>query len=237
MIVLVPPSEGKAPGGRGIWAPERGAFGSLSPERVRVVEAAVAAVDAGTNVFGAVGPLAERADSALRAVAAGRAPSRPAWQRFTGVVWEHLQPASLSPAMRRRLVVPNAQLGLVRGDDPVPDFRLKFGVSLPGLGRLDRWWRPTLTAALHGTRGAIVDLLPAEHAAALDLGALRRGRVVRVRFVAADGRAAAGHAAKAVKGVLARTVLTDGLDAAARLRWQGWEAAPDGEGIVVRAPS
>lgn len=237
MIVLLPPSEGKAPGGRGTWTPDRGAFASLAPERRAVVEAALVAVESGANVFGAHGALAERAEAALRDVAAGRASARPAWQRFTGVVWEHLDAASLPPDVRRRLVVPNAQLGLVRGDDPVPDFRLKFGISLPGLGRLDRWWRPALTAALARTRGPLVDLLPREHAAAVDLDGLGRRRVVRVDFVAADGRAAAGHAAKAVKGVVARTVLTHGLDAAGELRWEGWEASPRAAGIVVRAPA
>lgn len=236
MIVLLPPSEGKATGGRRSWDAGAGAFGSLADHRLRVAAAVIAEVDQPRRLFGTEGPLAERAVDAALALAAGAAPSLPAWRRFTGVVWEHLDPATLRPAARHRIVVPSAQLGLCRGDDPVPDFRLKFSVSLEGMGRLDRWWRAPLTATLARTRGTIVDLLPNEHAAALDLAALRPGRVLPVRFVAADGGGAAGHAAKAAKGVLARTVLLHGLDALPRFSWHGWRASPSGDGFVVRAP-
>jgi cytoplasmic iron level regulating protein YaaA (DUF328/UPF0246 family) len=234
VLVLLPPSEGKAPGGRGRWSPDSGAFADLGPERRKVAEAAVAALPDRKRLFGTDGPLADRAEEALLALVGGTAPALPAWRRFTGVVWEHLDPATLPPAARRRIVVPSAQLGLTRGDDPTPDFRLKFAVSLPGVGRLDRWWRPQLVAALARTRGPVVDLLPGEHAAAVALPATRR--VVRVEFVAAGGSGAAGHAAKAVKGVLARAVLLDGIDALPGFTWQGWRAEAADGGFLVRAP-
>ncbi|MCU1372838.1 MAG: hypothetical protein JWO68_124, partial [Actinomycetia bacterium] len=74
------------------------------------------------------------------------------------------------------------------------------------------------------------------HAAAVDLGALGRRRVVRVSFVASDGGSAVGHAAKAVKGVLARAVLLGGLDAVDGFRWQGWHAEVVGDEVLVSAP-
>jgi len=231
VIVLLPPSEGKAEGGRGTWSFEAGAFGALGDGR-RAVVAALAEAD--PKVFGATGARAERAADAVRALVAETAPALPAWRRFTGVVWEHLDPATLPPAARRRILVPSAVLGLCRGDDPTPDFRLKFGVSLPGLGRLDRWWRPALTSALARSRGPVVDLLPNEHAAALDLSSLG-SRVVRVTFADAGG-AAVGHNAKAVKGRVARTVLVDGLDALAGFAWQGWCTERTADGVVVHAP-
>jgi cytoplasmic iron level regulating protein YaaA (DUF328/UPF0246 family) len=236
VLVLVPPSEGKAAGGRGVWSEADGAFGELAPHRRSVIDAlgrvgyddpAVA-----LKVFGARGELAERAAAAVSALRDGTAPARPAWQRFTGVVWEHLDPASLPAASRRRIVVPSALLGLCRGTDPVPDFRLKLSVSLPGVGRLDRFWRPTLTAALAGARGPIVDLLPKEHAAALDMAGFER-RVVRVCFVDGGG-AAVGHDAKAVKGVVARVALLEGVDALDGLAWQGWRARRAGPTVEVR---
>ena len=236
MIVLLPPSEGKAEGGRRLWRPDSGAFAELGDRRTVVAEAVVARLGERKRLFGTEGPLAERAADAALALADGTARALPAWQRFTGVVWEHLDPATLPGASRRRIVVPSALLGLVRGDDPVPDFRLKFSVALDGLGRLDRWWRPMLTEVLGGTRGPIVDLLPNEHAAALDLTGFGRRRVVRVEFVTAGGSGAAGHAAKAAKGVLARTILLGGLDAVPGFSWGGWQAAPVGRGFVVRAP-
>jgi hypothetical protein len=236
VIVLLPPSEGKAPGGSRTWSYDDGAFGALAERRALVAEALVADLSERRRLFGTDGPLADRAVDAVRSLAASAAPALPAWRRFTGVVWEHLDPATLTPAARRRIVVPSAQLGLTRGDDPVPDFRLKFTVAPTGLGRLDRWWRPDLTAALARTRGPIVDFLPNEHAAALDLRSLGRRRVVRVSFVAAGGSSAVGHAAKAVKGVLARTVLVDGIEALDGFRWDGWQARVTGDEVLVSAP-
>lgn len=236
MILLLPPSEGKAEGGRRRWRPGSGAFADLGDRRRQVADAVVAQLGDRKRLFGTEGPLADRAADAALALAEGAARSLPAWQRFTGVVWEHLDPATLPPTERRRIVVPSAQLGLVRGDDPVPDFRLKFSVSLDGVGRLDRWWRPLITEALRGTRGPIIDLLPNEHAAAVDLSGFGRRRVVRVEFVTANGTGAAGHAAKAAKGMLARTILLGGLEALPGFSWRGWRAEPVGTGFVVRAP-
>lgn len=190
-----------------------------------------------SKVFGATGELADRALAACHALGDSDAPALPAWQRFTGVVWEHLAPATLPAAARRRIVVPSAVLGLCRGTDPTPDFRAKLSVSLPGIGRLDRWWRASLTSALARTRGPIVDLLPNEHAAAFDLEALAR-RVTRVSFVDARG-AAVGHNAKAAKGRLARAVLLGGIDALDDFvcvdAWQEWRAERCGAHVVVRA--
>lgn len=161
------------------------------------------------RIFGATGPLLERAVASFDAIADGTALALPAWQRYTGVVWEHLEPRSLTAAQRRRLVVVSALLGVVRGDEPVPDHRLKLSVSVGRLGRLDRWWRPAVTDALAACgRGPIVDLLPKEHAAAVDWDALRERReIIRVQG------GVTGHAGKAAKGRLAGGLVVDGLDA------------------------
>jgi cytoplasmic iron level regulating protein YaaA (DUF328/UPF0246 family) len=233
VLVLLPPSEGKALGGRGTWAPASGSFGpALAEHRAAVVSALSASLDSpeARGAPGHDGPLVERAAAAVRALAAGSAPVLPAWRRYTGVVWTHLDPATLAPAARRRIVVPSALLGLCRGDDPVPDHRLGFAVSLPGVGRLDRWWRPVATEALRGRRGPVIDLLPTEHGRAVDVDGLH------VSFRATDGRRAAGHAAKAVKGTLARAVLEDGLEVLDGFRWSGWRARRRGDEVVVTAP-
>lgn len=179
------------------------------------------------RVAGAGGAIAERALASAVALAADSAPSLPAHRRFTGVVWEHLAPASLEPAALRRVVVVSALCGLLAGTDPVPDHRLKLSVRLDGVGRLDRWWRPTLTDALreHVRRRTVWDLLPKEHAAAVDLTGLR---VIRVRF---EGDT--GHAAKAVKGAFARAVLLESRDAVVAFRFHDWRAAWDGADVTI----
>ena len=210
----------------------------MSAKRAAVIDALAQAVErAGderaARLLGVRGELLDRARHATAVLAAGAAPALPAWRRFSGIVWQHLDPATLTPRQRRQLVVPSAVLGLSAGNDPVPDFRLKLSVSLPATGPLSRWWRADCTAALvtFAGRRPVVDLLPNEHAAALDVTALGT-RLVRVRFVDAGG-AAVGHDAKAAKGMFARTVLDGGLDAAAAFEWSGWRADRVDDGITV----
>jgi hypothetical protein len=140
-------------------------------------------------------------------------PTLPAWQRFTGVVWDHLAPGELSgPSFARAeesVLVVSAVAGLSAWSDPVPDFRLKLSVSLGAPGRLDRFWRPTLSALLddHLAGRTVVDLLPNEHRAA-GVPSPDRYELIRPMLTTSDGRPA-GHDAKAAKGLLARALLED----------------------------
>lgn len=227
-FLLLPPSEGKAEGGT--RARVRGTFDARLRRRRAEVAAALAAAaevaDLRTRekIFGARGDLLARAEAAARALADGTAPRLPAWQRHTGVVWTHLDPAGLDPADRARILVPDAVHGLTTAEDRIADFRCKLGVNLTPLGVLARWWAPAVTDALvaHCAGSTVVDLLPAEHAATVDWTTLGgTATVVRVAFVGPGGRAV-GHDAKAVKGAFARHLLVHGLATAGRFRAPGW---------------
>ncbi|HUP84731.1 MAG TPA: peroxide stress protein YaaA [Acidimicrobiales bacterium] len=224
LYVLLPPSEGKAEGGNGRWRETSGTFGRrLGAARDEVVEALGATTLAPTKLGARPGPLLDRVTNANRAVAEHRAKALPAHLRYTGVVWEHLRPATLDAHLRRRILVPSALLGLVTAEDPVPDHRLKFDVPLDGIGRLDRFWRAHLTNTIKHhvrPRDTVVELLPQEHAAAIDLeDVAKRRHVVRTTFAGITG-----HDAKAVKGALARHLLTHGLDDEP-FAWNGWQSA------------
>jgi cytoplasmic iron level regulating protein YaaA (DUF328/UPF0246 family) len=187
------------------------------------------------RLLGVRGPLLERAMASSRLVVAGRAPVMPAWQRYSGVVWTHLDPFTLSEAERVRVIVPSGLYGVTTGEDPVADYRLKMNVSLSPLGSLAAFWRPRLTDALKGhVAGAVVvNLLPKEHAASIDEPALRTFcELVTVRFEDAGG-AAVGHAAKAIKGALARELLTGGVDALRTFGSDHWRVAARDDGFVV----
>ncbi len=210
-MLLLPPSEGKAQGGsnrRTGWAPDAGTFGSrLGQRRLDVVEALASAGGGDEKLLGVKGEHLLRAQSANRSLIGAR--TVPAWQRYTGVVWDHLDPATLSPAARRQILVVSGLLGLVRADDPIPDYRLKMGANLRPLGKLSTWWRSDLSAELQqaARRRFVVDLLPQEHRAALDLDGLGG---VSLTLVDPTGKPG-GHFAKAAKGELARAILLDGL--------------------------
>lgn len=211
LAILVPPSEGKAPFGDGPpWDPSSGRFGTAFAGRRRAVAEALADAGGGdARLLGVRGPELERALVANRAVLG--APTLPAWRRFTGVVWDHLDVATLDREARARargeVFVVTALTGVSALTDPVPDFRLKLSVRLGGLGRLDRFWRDDLTAALERRlRGRLViDLLPQEHAAAWAPTGDRFERL-RVQLVDPGGRVA-GHTGKAAKGRLVRALL------------------------------
>ncbi len=242
-LLLLPPSEGKAVGGRPPGRPDSFADELARPralvlhELTRVLRSRRPAVQA--RVLGVKGELLERAVAATDALVAGGAPVLPAWRRYTGVVWAGLDPATLSPTDRRRVLVPSGLYGVTSAADPVADYRLKLLVTLGHLGRLSTFWRPEVTSAIAGrVRGrVVVDLLPAEHAHAVDPGALAgAGRVVRVRFVAADGSRAVGHEAKAAKGRLARALLDQGLEGVPGFGFEGWRASLEGDVVTVAAP-
>ena len=209
-VILLPPSEGKATGGvrRPAWKPESGLFGSaLGHWRAELVSE-LAHLDGGdARLLGVKGDLLTRARSANSSLLG--APTLPAWRRYTGVVWDHLDPGSLAATDRARIWVVSGLAGLVSALDPLPDYRLKMSGRLNGTGLLAAWWRDDLTDALLATAGprTIVDLLPQEHRAAID-----RDRVpaVRLDLVTRRGGKAGGHAAKAAKGLLARALLEAG---------------------------
>jgi cytoplasmic iron level regulating protein YaaA (DUF328/UPF0246 family) len=212
LVVLLPHSEGKAAGGSG---PPLAAGVSSFPELDRARLQVLRALGAGVR----------------------KAPTRPAIERFTGVLYKELAWTTLPAPARRRgassLLIVNALGGLSTPADPLPDFRLKLSASLPPLGRLAAWWKPRLTAVLaERLAGAVVwDLLPNEHAAAWDPAEVATRRRVTVRFVDRNG-VTVSHWNKLLKGALVREVLTRGLTDPRALA--GWEH-PSGYGLDLDA--
>lgn len=219
--ILLPPSEGKAPGGDGPpWSPGSMAV-DLDDRRLRVAAALRSAMRANqasrAKLLGVKGAALAAATDADRTVATSA--TMPAIERYTGVLYGALDAASLSAAARRRLddsvLVVSGLWGLVAPGDPIPDYKLKMGASLGALGKLSTWWRPAIDDALaarfDARPGAVWNLLPNEHDAAWSGSAantLHASRTVyTVRFLerAADGRlAAVAHWNKFLKGALVR---------------------------------
>ena len=190
-VILLPPSEGKAPDGDGrSWAPGTMADAQLDRARREVLRAARAA--GATPV---------------------RSTTRPAMERYTGVLYTELAWATLPAEARRRgerqVRTVSGLWGIVAPLDPIPPYRLKMSASLPGLGRLSTWWRPRLAPVVADlVAGRVVwDLLPLEHAAAMDWSLARPAQRLAVHFLDAEGRRVS-HWNKLLKGSLVRWVLT-----------------------------
>ncbi len=242
LFVLVPPSEAKATGG--VRAARPGAFDeALHDARERTLDALALLINADPRTTEKAlrvrGPLLERALAATELLVERRALLFPAWRRYTGVVWSHLDPSSLAIGERRRVLVPSGLYGVTTAADPIADYRLRMDVSIAPLGNVAAFWRPHLTPliAAHVGRAIVVNLLPGQHAAAIDVATLAKHcRVVDVDFVDADGSGAAGHDAKAVKGVVARRLLRQGLGSLDDFEWEGWRSETVGDRVRLRAP-
>jgi cytoplasmic iron level regulating protein YaaA (DUF328/UPF0246 family) len=213
VIVLLPPSEGKAPGGDGPPL-DLGAlsFPGLTDVRRTVLEAvqrlAVREPDLLRQALGLsprqAGELA--ADTVLTS-----SPTLPALRRYTGVLYDALDHASLAGPARRRattsLVVASALFGLVRATDRVPAYRLSGGTVLPGLGGLAPLWRPVLEPELAAAGGLVVDLRSGAYAALARVPGAVQVRVLRE----VDGRrSVVSHDNKYTKGLLARALCEHG---------------------------
>jgi len=204
-LVLLPPSEGKAASGEPTpWAPDQGFFGpALEPARLEIISALANCHGGSATMLGVKGTHLDRAQTANLTVLG--AATLPAWQRYTGVVWDHLNPATLTESQRSRILIASGFGGIFAASDPVPDYRLKMGASLPGIGPVARLWRERLDAALTdiAQRVTVIDLLAQEQRKALP----PELPVLEVTLRTRAG-ALGGHAAKAAKGLLARYLVT-----------------------------
>ncbi|MDF2576191.1 MAG: hypothetical protein K0S05_3103 [Agromyces sp.] len=212
MLILLPPSETKRDGGEGMPLDLSAlSFPELTALRAELVERVVA--------------LAADAEAMMRRLRLGprlafevernrtlrTSPTRPAVDRYTGVLFDALDAGSLDAPSRsfaaRTLVVHSALFGLVGALDAVPAYRLSHDSRLAGLP-LRRHWQGSIAERLADREGLIVDLRSEGYA---DLGpAPARTNSVFVRVVAedADGRRRAlNHFNKQAKGRFARALL------------------------------
>jgi uncharacterized protein len=260
VLILLPPSEGKA-------APRRGkqldlstlSFPGLGPTRERMLAAVV------DLCSGAHDPALPAQDEVLDDLAAQtlgigptqrdlldlnrrlpRSPTARADRVYTGVLYDALDAATLSPAAKRRagtrLAVTSALFGLVRPGDRIPAYRLSGDTTLPGLGPIAAAWRPVLGPAVEDALGdgLLVDLRSTTYAAFWRPPASLGSRVATVRVLHETGgkRQVVSHFNKATKGRVVRAVLEDGAtprtpaDLADLLRDLGWkvEEAEPGRG-------
>ena len=223
MLVLLPPSETKQPGGDGgpldlttLGSPE------LHPVRAQLVDAVVALAADVPAARAALGLSAKQDDEIARNAALRTSPTMPALERYTGVLYDALDVRSLTRAQRARagarLAVGSALFGLLRADDAVPAYRLSAGSALPGLPSLRSLWKPVLTDVLTATGELVVDLRSGAYA---ELAPVPDAVTVQVLSERPDGtRAVVSHFNKAHKGRLARLLATTTAepDSATKLR-------------------
>jgi cytoplasmic iron level regulating protein YaaA (DUF328/UPF0246 family) len=183
MLILLPPSEGKA-------RPETGDPVDL--------DSLVYADELGERRA----ELLEAFDPSLR-----EAPAAPAYEVYTGVLFKRLELSGLPAAARRRVLIASALWGVVRPDDRIPYYKFPPKTRLEGIGAPNSFWRPALAAALPDEEGGlIVDMRSGAYAAAWKP---KHATLLAVRAFTEEGgqRKAVSHMAKAVRGDVAKALL------------------------------
>ncbi|MFI8187776.1 peroxide stress protein YaaA [Streptomyces sp. NPDC085946] len=219
MLVLLPPSEGKAASGRG--APlEAGALSlpGLAAARAAVLDELVELCAADEEKAREVLGLSEGLRGEVAKNAGLRtAGTRPAGEVYTGVLYDALGLASLDTAARQRaarsLLVFSGLWGAIRVTDRIPSYRCSMGVRLPGLGALGAYWRTPMASVLPEAAGdgLVLDLRSAAYAAAWKPKGELAGRTATVRVLHAPTRKVVSHFNKATKGRMVRSLLTAGV--------------------------
>jgi cytoplasmic iron level regulating protein YaaA (DUF328/UPF0246 family) len=183
MLVLLPPSEGKA-------HPEAG-----EP------------IDLGSLAF-AEG-LGEKREGLIEALDPGllEAPAAPAAEVYTGVLYKRLKLPELPAKAQRQVLISSALWGFVRPTDRIPCYRLPPKEKLDGIGPLAKYWRPALAEALPDKEGDLI--LDMRSGAYSTMWKPKRATLLAVRALTEiDGeRKAVSHMAKAVRGDVARALL------------------------------
>ncbi|MFE7612490.1 peroxide stress protein YaaA [Streptomyces celluloflavus] len=225
MLVLLPPSEGKAAGGAGApLSVEALSLPGLAPARAAVLAELVDLCAADETKAQEVLGLSEGLKGEIAKNAGLRtAGTRPAGEIYTGVLYDALGLATLDAPARKlaegSLLVFSGLWGAVRIGDRIPSYRCSMGVRLPGLGALGAYWRAPMAEVLPAAAGdsLVLDLRSAAYATAWRPKGEVAGRTATVRVLQSktvagvEKRSVVSHFNKATKGRLVRDLLTAGL--------------------------
>lgn len=183
MLILLPPSEGKA-------RPEAGG-----------------PIELGSLVF--ADELGEKRTALLDAFEPGlrKEPAAPASEVYTGVLYGRLGLGELPKKARGRVLIASALWGVVAPDDRIPYYKLPPKTRLKEFEAPNAYWRPALVEAIPDAEGDLV--IDMRSGAYVPAWKPKRATLLAVRaFTEQDGeRKAVSHMAKAVRGDVARALL------------------------------
>jgi uncharacterized protein len=227
--ILLPPAEGKKPGGNPL-APDMfdyrssgtfNYFSELNPERRRLIGALQKTLKEDhdfESLFGVKG------DHLVEAIEANsglyNAPLMSALDRYSpGVMYQGMDFAGLPTGAQRRLlengIIVSGLFGLLRPDDLIPNYRLRMDATLPELGKVSKYWRPILSPVLNRILSGrfVWNLLPSAHQDAWE-DAHTYEQMVFVKFAKMEGgeRKTVSHGVKPLRGQLVNYIVRETLE-------------------------
>jgi cytoplasmic iron level regulating protein YaaA (DUF328/UPF0246 family) len=228
MLILLPPSEGKAEpaSGQAVDLATLSLPGLTRP-RERVLTALAALCGGETkrrqdNALAVLGLSPGQRDEMRRNASVREASTLPAGKLYTGVLYDALELSAMDgsahAAAEESLLIFSGLWGAVRISDRLPAYRCAIGVSLPRLGPLAAVWRKALPRPLGDLAGdgLVVDLRSSAYGAMWAPGPAVAARTATVRVLherTVDGvlrRSVVSHFNKATKGRLVRELLLAG---------------------------
>jgi uncharacterized protein len=215
MLILLPPSEGKAAAVTG--APltvESLSFPALRPTRERILDRLVR-ISGQRNALAVLGLPPGLAAQAERNTRLREAPAQAADRVYTGVLYEALGLTTLETEARVRastsLLIFSGLFGVLRPGDAIPAYRLSMDVTFPRMGAISSVWRRVLGQVVEPAAGdgPIIDCRSSTYAAAWKPPRAMADRVLQVRVLqeTAGTRTIVSHMAKKTRGEVARRLL------------------------------
>ncbi|KGM19394.1 peroxide stress protein YaaA [Corynebacterium auriscanis] len=206
MLIVLPPSETKSFGGDGAALDLASlSFPSLTATRSDIAHDLARMDDEqAMNVLGLSAKLRDEASHNRQLFSS---PTQPAILRYTGVLYDALDPASLSREAWQHLSIGSALFGVLMANDHIPHYRLSGSVKLPPAHRtLKSRWGSQITDELASYQekhsGPVIDLRSGTYQ---QLGKLPGAITIRVESERPDGtRKVVSHFNKHYKGLVAR---------------------------------
>lgn len=217
MLILLPPSETKRPGGVGISI-DRAAiiWAALDDARATVISALEAASATEELAVKALRLGKKSASEATKNLTLWSSATMPALQRYTGVLydslgWESLSAKALQRA-QRQLFIQSALFGLLPALEQIPDYRLSADSKLSGIN-LKNHWTAAHDSVWPRLVGPILDMRSKSYVALNPVPKNRESYFFEV-LDQVQGRAL-NHFNKKAKGAFVRSALENGLDSIA----------------------
>jgi uncharacterized protein len=216
--LLLPPSETKHRGGRGRALSARTDTGPLADARARMIGSLDELVRSDAQAAARALLLPDGVAAAALAADASvlHSPTTPALRRYCGVVYDGLDYPSLDVREQRiahrSVLIFSGLFGVLRGDEPVPDYRVPAKAVLPGVGTAAAFWRPVLADVLDEQLGRhlVIDLRSTDYAPMWRPQPARRDQVVAVRVLSPlprGGHGVISYHSKHAKGRLAAALI------------------------------
>lgn len=242
MLILLPPSETKRPGGVGISIDKAAIiWAALDPTRDKLIRSLSQLCLDQAAAVEALGLGAKSAQDTELNLNLMTSPTMPALQRYSGVLYQALDYSSLSAAALKRanerLFIQSALFGLLPAMEQIPNYRFSAAAKLPGIN-LRSVWQQAHEAVWPRIIGDILDLRSKDYQ---DLNPIPNNRQhFTVEVMSEDGKAL-NHFNKKTKGLFARASLEHGLESIAEVtkvaKLAGLRASVQGQTVTLFAPA